>query len=31
MIVDLDRPEAGPTRVNQQTMIDLRNSLPGYQ
>jgi hypothetical protein len=31
MIVDLDRPEAGPTRVSQQSMIDLRNSLSGFE
>lgn len=31
MIVDLDRPEAGPTRISQQTMVDLKNSLSGYQ
>jgi len=31
MIVDLDRPEAGPTRISQQTMMDLSNSLSGYR
>ena len=31
MIVDLDRPEAGPTRTIVQTMTDLKNSLPNYQ
>ena len=31
MIVDLDRPEAGPTRVSQQSMVDLRNSLSGFE
>lgn len=31
MIVDLDRPEAGPTRISQQTMADLRRNLSGYQ
>lgn len=30
MIVDLDRPEAGPTRVSQQTMIDLKQSIADY-
>lgn len=31
MIIDLDKPEAGPTRISQQTMIDLSKSLSGYQ
>lgn len=31
MIIDLDRPETGPTRIDQQTMIDLSHSLSGYQ
>lgn len=31
MIVDLDRPEAGPTRISQQAMVDLRNSLSGFE
>ena len=31
MIVDLDRPEAGPTRISQQTMLDLKNSISGYR
>lgn len=31
MIVDLDRPEAGPTRVSYQGMVDLRNSLSGFE
>lgn len=31
MIVDLDRPVAGPTRVSQQSMTDLKNSLSGFE
>lgn len=31
MIVDLDRPEAGPTRISHQSMIDLKNGLSGYE
>ncbi|MCE5314605.1 MAG: hypothetical protein ABFD49_11680 [Armatimonadota bacterium] len=31
MTVDLDRPEIGPTRVSQQSMIDLRDSLSGFE
>ena len=31
MIVDLDRPEAGPTRVSHQSMVDLRQSLSGFE
>jgi hypothetical protein len=31
MIVDLDRPQVGPTQVNQQSMIDLRNSLSEFE
>ncbi len=31
MIVDLDRPEAGPTRVSYQNMLDLKNSLAGFE
>lgn len=31
MIVDLDRPEAGPTRVSDQGMIDLKGSLSGFE
>lgn len=30
MIVDLDRPEAGPTRISYQGMVDLKNSMEGY-
>lgn len=31
MIVDLDKPEAGPTRISNQTMVDLRKSLAGFE
>lgn len=31
MIVDLDRPEAGPTRVSQETILNLRKNLNGYE
>lgn len=31
MIVDLDQPQSGRTRVSQQTMIDLRDSLAGFE
>ncbi|MCX6346297.1 MAG: hypothetical protein NT018_14695 [Armatimonadetes bacterium] len=31
MIVDLDRPETGPVRISQQSMLDLRNSLTGFE
>jgi hypothetical protein len=31
MIVDLDRPLTGPTRVSQQSMLDLRDSLSGFE
>lgn len=31
MIVDLDQPQVGPTQVSQQSMIDLRNSLSGFE
>ncbi|MCE5324356.1 hypothetical protein LLG46_13735 [bacterium] len=31
MIVDLDRPQTGPTKVSQQSMIDLRDSLSGFE
>ena len=31
MIADLDRPEAGPTRVSRQNMMDLKSSLPGFE
>lgn len=31
MIVDLDRPGVGPTRVSNQTMINLKNSLDGFE
>ena len=30
MIVDLDRPETGPTRISYQNMVDLKNSLPEF-
>ena len=31
MIVDLDKPLGGPTRISQQSMVDLRNSLAGFE
>jgi hypothetical protein len=31
MIVDLDRPYGGPTRIGQEPMLDLRSSLTGYE
>lgn len=31
MIVDLDRPAQGPTKVSEQSLIDLRDSLKQYQ
>lgn len=31
MIVDLDRPAVGPTQISQQTLVDLRNSLSGFE
>jgi hypothetical protein len=31
MIIDLDQPQSGPTRVSQQSMEDLRSSLSGFE
>lgn len=31
MIVDLDQPQRGPTRISQETMLDLRSSLSGFE
>ena len=31
MIVDLDQPQTGPTQVSQQSMLDLRSGLSGFE
>lgn len=31
MIVDLDRPAVGPTTISQRSLMDLRNSLSGFE